>query len=876
MKTETPVAVKLQDYQPTAYSIAKTELIIRIFDHFTQVEAKLHMQHRQGAVASFPPLVLDGIEQEIKQLFINDEAVADYQYDGRCLTLDPQGSDFVVKAVTHIQPSTNKSLEGLYKSGNLYCTQCEAEGFRKITFYLDRPDVMAVFTTRIEADKALYPVLLANGNLVDQGELEDNRHFVTWYDPFKKPSYLFAAVAGNLVRHDDRFITASGRDVALQIFVEPANAHKTAFAMAALKRAMRWDEQRFGREYDLDIFMIVATDFFNLGAMENKGLNIFNSAVLLASTETSGDLRFERIEAIIAHEYFHNWSGNRVTCRDWFQLSLKEGFTVYRDAEFTADMHDRTRKRIRDVETLRTYQFPEDSGPNAHPVKPQEYIEINNFYTVTIYEKGAEVVRMLHTLLGAANFRRGTDRYFADHDGQAATTEDFIAAMEAESGADLTQFKRWYTQAGTPLVRVTADYDSDQQRLRLEFQQSCVPTPGQPEKLPFVIPIQMALLNDAGRELPIACDGDFNPETSVLTLSAATTVVTFTGLAQRPVASLFRDFSAPVRVEYELAPHEQLLLASKDPNLFNRFDATQELYLAAIQALLAGTSLQRASAVYQLVQAIIEDDLLSPALQAALLRLPPYARLVDNFSAVDPKALVAAVEQLQAFIGQEFATHWSTLTKALASVAPYHFDAAEAGRRELQATALKYWVYSGDPAAVDYGEALYRAADNQQDRLNGLQAVLASEDPLRVDALLAHYYRQWQHDGQMVESWLQLQTTAPSANYQTIRQLLEHEAFDITHPNRVRAVIEGYASNFKAFHDSAGQGYQLVAELITQIDEFNARLAARFVKCIENWRRFNRPHQELMKAALQRVLAAKALSPDVLEVAEKALAAPET
>lgn len=870
MRTETPVTIRLKDYQQPDYWIKHTELTIRIFDNFTQVESNLTME-RNGD-SSLPPLVLDGVEQEIKEIRIDGEQVSDYRYEHDQLTVQPVKDSFVFSAVTHINPNENTSLEGLYKSGTMYCTQCEAEGFRKITFYQDRPDVMATFTTRIEANKADYPILLANGNPIEEGDLQDGRHFATWHDPFVKPAYLFAAVAGDLVRQDDTFVTKSGREVSLRIFAEQHNAHKTTFALESLKRSMKWDEERFGREYDLDIFMIVASDFFNMGAMENKGLNIFNSAAVLASEDTSSDDRFERIEAIVAHEYFHNWSGNRVTCRDWFQLSLKEGFTVFRDAEFTADMHDRTVKRIKDVNMLKNHQFPEDNGPNAHPVQPQEYIEINNFYTVTVYEKGAEVVGMLHTLVGEEKFRQGSDLYFERFDGMAVTTDDFVACMEEVSGQDFTQFKRWYTQAGTPTVEVTQDYDADAKRYTLTFKQNCKPTPGQSEKLPFVIPVRMALLDTSGQELPIQCDGDFNPDTQVLTLTDETTVVSFEKLASAPVASLFRDFSAPVRTRFERPDADQLVLATKDPNAFNRFDAVQQIYLETILGLASGDITEIPTKVDDVIQAALSDTGLSNAIKATLLKLPTYPMLVDNSDMIDASRLIAAREQLLNHLASGYFASWTELSQSLASAEPYRFGATEAGRRELQGLALQYWVKGGNDDAVNYAEALYRAANNQTDRQNGLLAVLKSDDTDRKDALLAHFYRQWKDDTQMVETWLAFQAGATDVTVDQLKALMTHEAFDIKNPNKVRSVLGQFAANFKSFHDDDGEGYRFLAEQIRALNAINPQVAARFVKPLENWRRFSEARGQMMKAALSTILETENLSPDVMEMAQKALA----
>ena len=872
MRTETPVTIRLKDYQPPAYWIKDCALIIRIFASHTEVDSTLTMV-RNGDPSQLPALVLDGVDQLIQSLSFDGQAISAYDYQHDRLTVQPSQAEFTFNAVTHISPNTNTSLEGLYKSGTMVCTQCEAEGFRKITFYLDRPDVMATFSTRIEADKAPFPVLLANGNPIASGDLDQGRHFATWDDPFAKPAYLFAAVAGDLVRRDDTFTTVSGRDISLRIFAEPHNAHKTEFALIALKKSMRWDEQRFGREYDLDIFMIVASDFFNMGAMENKGLNIFNSAAVLATPETASDDRFERIEAIVAHEYFHNWSGNRVTCRDWFQLSLKEGFTVYRDAEFTSDLHDRAVKRIKDVMFLKNHQFPQDSGPNAHPVQPQEYIEINNFYTVTVYEKGAEIVGMLHTLLGESQFRQGSDLYFERFDGMAVTTDDFVDCMAEVSGQEFSQFKRWYTQAGTPVVEIREDYDADLALYRLTFTQSCPATPGQSDKQPLVIPVKMALLDAAtGQALPIDCDGAYNADTQVLTLTEAVTSVTFRHLTSRPVPSLLRDFSAPVRVRLALSDAALLLLAQHDENAFNRFEAVQQVYLDTLLKLTRGELDAIPALVDTVVLSVLSDDRLSHALQAVLLSLPSYQMMMDNLDQVDANAVVAARDRLKQHFAHQYQEHWSALSQSLASADDYDFKADEVGRRELQGLALHYWVLTGDKMALNAAEALYRAAQNQTDRLNGLKAVMASQDFDRQQLLLAHFYRHWQQDTQMVETWLVLQASAEGMTVADIVQLMAHDAFDFTNPNKVRSVLGAFTQNFKAFHDAQGEGYEFISQQIIALNAINPQVAARFVGVFERWRKFAPERGAAMQSALKSVLETESLSSDVLELVQKTLA----
>lgn len=875
MRTQDPKTIHLKDYREPDFWVEHTDLTVRIFDDYTEVSSRLQLT--KNANTRSRDLVLNGVDQEIIELTLDGQTLAegDYRLEGESLTLNCATDNAVFTARTRIYPQHNTSLEGLYQSGSMFCTQCEAEGFRKITFYPDRPDVMATFTTRIEADKERFPVLLANGNPVEDGELDGGRHFAVWDDPHPKPSYLFAMVAGQLARQDDSFTTASGREVSLRIFVEPQNAHKVDFALESLKKAMRWDEERFGREYDLDLFMIVASDFFNMGAMENKGLNIFNSAAVLANSDTSRDMTFERIEAIIAHEYFHNWSGNRVTCRDWFQLSLKEGFTVFRDSEFTADMHDRSVKRIEDATELRARQFPEDNGPMAHPVRPASYIEINNFYTATVYEKGAEVVRMIQTLIGEDAFRRGSDLYFERFDGQAVTTDDFVACMAEVSGRDLTQFKRWYSQAGTPRLAARDSYDADSGEYRLSFRQSCPPTPGQDEKEPFVIPVKLGLLGADGQDLPIKTEADYNPDTQVLTLTETETTVVFKGLKEKPVPSLLRDFSAPVRLSFDYADDQLAFLARNDANGFNRWDALQQLYLRTILRLAedqrAGRELNVPAILLDTVSQVAGDAELSQAIRARMLSLPGYAILKDAVEEIQIEALIAARRKVVERIASGNRDLWRALTEGLASSAPYEFNAAEAGRRDLQGVALWYWLKAGDQAAFDFAADLYRQAGNQTDRSNALRAVLAGDDQALQEEMLESFYERWQGDNQMVEQWLSMQASAPGVTRADIEKLMQHEAFDLKNPNKVRSVIGGFANNVECFHDADGAGYQLVADMIAKLNALNPQIAARLVTLFADWKRFEPQRRSLMQNALKSILATPDLSRDVFEMAERAL-----
>ncbi|RZA00338.1 MAG: aminopeptidase N, partial [Moraxellaceae bacterium] len=711
------ITTYLSDYQAPDFKIITTELNFNLQDDYTEVTAQLHVQRTNNSLA---PLKLHGQHLNLISVALDEMplAIGQYAVDNEFLTINEPSHEFVLTTCVRIEPHKNTALEGLYRSRTMYCTQCEAEGFRKITFYLDRPDAMSSFTTRIEADKTLYPVLLSNGNLIDQGDLDQGRHFATWQDPFKKPAYLFALVAGDLSAVEDSFTTASGRTVALKIFVEAKDLDKCDHAMLSLKNAMRWDEEVYGREYDLDIFMIVAVDDFNMGAMENKGLNIFNTSCVLAHPATTTDAGFARVEGVVAHEYFHNWSGNRVTCRDWFQLSLKEGFTVYRDAEFSADMGSHTVKRVEDVSMLRTLQFAEDAGPMAHPIRPESYIEISNFYTMTIYEKGAEIVRMLANLLGKENFRKGTDLYFERHDGQAVTTEDFVAALADASGKDLTQFKRWYSQAGTPRLHVTDEYNEDTQEYSLHVKQTCPPTPECQQKLPFHIPIALGLLGSAG-DLPLLLkdvEPDFETGDNtykVLELTQAEQTFVFTRVQEKPVPSLLRGFSAPVKLHYDYSREDLILLMSRDSDGFNRWDASQQLALQVINEVMA--AYQRGEDINILdldarfidaFQRILQDESLDQAMVAYMLSLPSEAYLSELAEVVDVEAIHHSRTAVRKAIARELRDEFERIYKRYDHAQPYAATADAIAARSLKNVALAYLMLLG-------GEDIVRACEQQ-------------------------------------------------------------------------------------------------------------------------------------------------------------------
>jgi len=831
-------------------------------------------------------LVLDGSDMELISVSLDGQVLEPDAYTVTETTLEiPDVPDqFILECETLTKPQENTSLEGLYKSRRMFCTQCEAEGFRKITYYLDRPDVLSSFTTRIEADKAAYPVLLSNGNHIDSGDLEEGRHWVTWEDPFRKPSYLFALVAGDLKPVDDSFTTCSGRQVQLRIFVEEKDLDKCDFAMGALKRAMTWDEEVYGREYDLDIFMIVAVDDFNMGAMENKGLNIFNSSCVLANPSTSTDQAFQRIESIVAHEYFHNWSGNRVTCRDWFQLSLKEGFTVYRDSEFSADMGSRAVNRIEDVSMLRTVQFAEDSGPMAHSVRPESYMEIANFYTVTIYEKGAEVVRMQANLLGPETFRQGTDRYFEKYDGMAVTTEDFVSTMEEVSSLDLEQFRRWYSQAGTPKLDITGHYDADLDSFTLSISQTCPPTPSQPDKAPFYIPLRMGLINEAGEPVTLHVD-DYEPGTDVvLHISEAEEDFVFQQVGGEPVPALLREFSAPVKLAYPYTRDELMLLMQHEEDGFVRWEAGQQLALQVIDDLLQARNQDKPYTVDErLVTAfatVLNSALTEPgvdkAMLAHLLLLPSEAYLAELAEEVDVDGIHAVREFLRHYLAEKLESAFVSVYESCASDAEYEYCAPEMARRSLRNTTLNYLACLDKPAHWERVQAQYENANNMTDSSAALRALVSNPTPdseaLR-ESLIKAFYEKWQHETLVVEQWLSMQCVAMIPdNLPRVKALMEHPAFDIRNPNKVRCVIGAFCfNNAVGFHELDGSSYEFLADQIITLNGINPQIASRLLTPLTRWKKFSRQRQDLMQTALRRILAEPNLSPDVYEVVSKSL-----
>lgn len=895
-KEAAPKTIYLKDYRVPDYLIKTTDLRFEIYDKTegqegeTIVSAMLHFYRNPAAAQPATQLTLHGADLELVSMALNGNILGqgDYEFGEESVTIFNTPEEFTLITITKIKPEKNTSLEGLYRSRTMYCTQCEAEGFRKITYYLDRPDVMSEFTTTVVADKK-YPVLLSNGNLIDQGEVDANRHYATWHDPFKKPAYLFALVAGDLAHIEDKFTTCSGRDVTLKIFVEPKDLDKCHHAMESLKNSMRWDEQVYGREYDLNIFMIVAVDDFNMGAMENKGLNIFNTSCVLAKPETTTDAGFQRVEGVVAHEYFHNWSGNRVTCRDWFQLSLKEGFTVYRDSEFSADIGSRTVKRVEDVALLRTAQFAEDAGPMAHPIRPESYIEISNFYTMTVYEKGAEVIRMLATLLGKENFRKGTDLYFDRHDGQAVTTEDFVKALEDASGRDLTQFKRWYSQAGTPRLEISDSYDEQAQEYSLTIKQSCPPTPECANKLPFHIPVAMGLLGSAG-DLPLLlknAEPDFETSDNtykVLELTQAEQTFVFKGVQEKPVPSLLRGFSAPVKWHYNYSREDLILLMGRDSDGFNRWEASQQLGLQAIQQAMdahqEGKPLGEWNVDADLAEAyrsLLHNESLDKAMVAYMLSLPSEAYLSEVAETVDVEAIHYGRQAVRRSLAKALRAELETIYRAYDHDQPYAATAEAIAARSLKNVALGYLMLLDDESLIQACELQYRTANNMTDVMAALTQLVNSDAPLayqRVPVALNDFYQRWQGESLVVNQWLSVQAMCVlPGTLEKVKALQNHAAFDGKNPNKIRALVATFCnSNPINFHSNAGAGYEFLANEIIRLNTQNPQIASRLLTPLTKWKKYNPQRQALMKAQLERILAEPSLSKDVYEVVSKSLA----
>ncbi len=882
-------------YQPLAYTVSTVDLDFSLDPRATLVTSRLRCLRNEDAPAG--PIVLFGDTLELVSLTIDGAAPAAGQVreTDSGLEIDVAADELMLEIVTRINPSANLTLSGLYQSRGGYYTQCEAEGFRRITYFPDRPDVMARFTVRLEADVATCPVLLSNGNLLETGELPGGRHFARWEDPFLKPSYLFALVAADLQALERRVDTMSGREVLLQVWVEARDLDRTGHAMDSLVHSMRWDEEVFGLELDLDRFMIVAVSDFNMGAMENKGLNIFNTKYVLANPETGTDLDFENVESVVAHEYFHNWTGNRVTCRDWFQLTLKEGLTVFRDQQFTADMLARASDspaaaesaravtRIANVRGLRSGQFPEDAGPMAHPIRPDSYQEINNFYTATVYQKGAEVIRMLLTLLGREGFRNGMDLYFSYHDGQAVTCDDFVGCMAEANGADLDQFMRWYSQAGTPHLKAEGVFDAASRSYTLTLSQHTPLTAGQPEKLPLHIPVAVGLIGPDGADLPLQLEGEARPgdTTRVLNLREASRSWCFTGIDAEPVPSILRGFSAPVILDIAEDNARLAFRMAHDADPFNRWDASQRFMERVVLALAcdaaAGRPMEVPQAFGHAFRALLVSETLDPAFVAETLALPSETYLLERMQPADPAPLRAALIHLTRELGQAMQADFLARYLDLEVEGEYRYHPLDAGKRALRNLCLRYLAAWGGPTAIDLAGKQFEHAGNMTERYGALVALVQSDAPRRIDALAA-FHERYKDDALVLDKWFQLQAGAwrwsdsAPATLEQVRELMANPAFSLSNPNKVYSLLGTYfKANAAEFHRPDGAGYAFWAEQVVALDKSNPQVASRMARALEGWRKFTPEIQARIRGALEKVAAAQGLSPDVTEIVGKAL-----
>ncbi|MBF0470949.1 MAG: aminopeptidase N [Gammaproteobacteria bacterium] len=867
--------VLLQDYTPPAYRILSTELTFELLPARTVVRSRLRLEAAEG-IAAGTALRLDGESLELLSLAVNGQPLnkTDYEVDECGLTLLSPPPSLLFECEVAIEPDSNSALEGLYISGGIFTTQCEAEGFRRITYYIDRPDVMALFTTRIIASRSSYPVLLANGNCIEKGELEDGRHFALWHDPFPKPCYLFALVAGRLHRVSDTFTTASGRNVALEIYVEPGNEKKCDHAMRSLKKAMAWDEQRYGLEYDLDIYMIVAVSDFNMGAMENKGLNVFNAGYVMACPETATDNDYLGIEGVIAHEYFHNWSGNRVTCRDWFQLSLKEGFTVFRDQQFSAEMNSAAVKRIDDVRLLRTYQFAEDAGPIAHPVRPDSYYEINNFYTLTVYEKGAELIRMIHTLLGEEGFRKGSDLYFQRHDGQAVTCDELVAAMADANGRDFSRFSRWYSQKGTPRVKVSRSYNGQEQRLQLTIEQ-LPPSSANSERWQWLpIPFTFALFSAEGDPLPLDTgSGTAAPLEMTLSLEQQRSEVVIENIPPGSVPSLLRNFSAPVKLESDISDRERALLMAHDSDPFNRWDVGQQLAETMVITCYHG-SVQLDPGYAEAFGTMLADMAMDPALKSESLALPDILYLLEQIPAVDPQQLYRTLKALERELVDRYRKPMIDLYLQLQSGdEPFGIDAESMGQRRLKNRMLSWLAGAGDSEAEALVLRQFEQSSNMTDALAALTHIVHYRLPQRQE-LLQQFYQRWESEPLVIDKWFAIQATTPDPEaVDEVLALRRSPRFNLRNPNRVRSLVASFGTrNPNAFHSGSGEGYRFMADTIIELDRTNPQIASRLMTPLTLWKRYEEGRSHLMYRELERILSQERLSRDLREVVEKSVA----
>ena len=876
MKDALPQTIYLKDYKVSPFLIETTDLVFDLGDQQTCVTTRLAVRRNPASKEQSNSLELNSKgDVQLQWIEIDGQRLndSDYTLSDNMLILRNLPASCVITTEVLIQPQLNTSMMGLYRSRTMFCTQCEAEGFRRITYFPDRPDIMSIFTVKIVADKTNYPILLSNGNAIERADLEGGRHSITWHDPFKKPSHLFALVAGTLSVVEDSFTTVSGRKIPLQIFVEEKDLDKCAHAMLSLKKSMRWDEDVYGREYDLDIFMIVAVDDFNMGAMENKGLNIFNTSAVLANPKTTTDASFLRVEGVVAHEYFHNWSGNRVNVRDWFQLSLKEGFTVFRDSQFSSDMNSPTVKRIEDVSFLRTHQFAEDGGPMSHQVQPDAYMEINNFYTLTVYEKGSEIVRMYHTLLGAKTFRKGSDLYFDRHDGEAVTIEQFVAAMEDASGRDLTQFRRWYKQSGTPVLKVRSEYDATAKTYKLNFDQSCPPTPGQSEKLPFVIPLKLGLVSDDGVDIQLNSAGETE---IIIEITEPHHHLVFENVDAEPVPSLLRGLSAPVKLDYPYSTEQLAHLMANDSDGFNRWDASQTLSLTVLNQLMHDSLHDRPMVLdgelVEAYKALLSDESLDSAMVALMLQLPTEALLHEEADTIHIAAIHDARSFLRTALAGCLAVELETIYERHNTQQAYAPNVEQMGNRSLKNAALGYLMLVD--SGVELAWAQFQNADNMTDQSAALSALVNC--PAAADyaaKALAMFLEEFKDEALAMNVWLQIQAANSQPNaLSRVKVLLEHSAFSMTNPNKIRSLIGGFANaNHVNFHASDGSGYVFLTEQILALNTVNPQIAARLVTPLTRWKKFSEPNRKLMRDALQNIANEPNLVKDVYEIATKSL-----
>jgi len=876
-KTAVSKTVFRENYRPFAWILNQVKLRFEIGGEFTRVISEMLLTRNPSAKPS-DDIELDGQRMELVSVLMDGKALApgDYSLNADSLVIHNAPESCALTIEVLIKPQENTALEGLYPSGDFLLTQCEAEGFSKITYFPDRPDVMTRFEVTITADRKRYPVLLSNGNAVSFGELDDGRHWVRWDDPFVKPSYLFALVAGDLAHIEDHFITRSGRDVTLRVYVEHENMDRCGHAMESLLSAMKWDEERFGLEYDLDIYNIVATDDFNMGAMENKSLNIFNSKYVLARPDTATDDDYKAIEGVIGHEYFHNWTGNRITCQDWFQLTLKEGLTVFRDQEFSSDMQSRAVKRIQDVRDLRSRQFPEDAGPMSHPIRPDQYIEVNNFYTMTVYQKGATIIRMFQTLLGVKGFQKGMKLYIERHDGEAVTCDDFLAAMEDANGANLQRFGRWYGQSGTPEVRVSTDYDAGQSRFTLHLSQHTPPTHDQQEKQALVIPFAMGLLSPAGEEYPLQLSGEDSPSgtSRLLLLEEDKQSFTFENIPQLPVPSLLRDYSAPVKLRYAWSANELAVLMAHDSDSFMCWEAAQLLaqgeILSNVERRAKSASMEVGRGLVEAFRILLEDTGSDPALVAEAIMLPGEDYLAEQMDIVDVDGIHTARTFVKTTLASELKNLFQRRYVSLDKGAAYDKSPASIARRSLKNTCLSYLLQTS--AGVALAEAQLAASDNMTDTLAALHGLVWA-DASSAAAALSAFEQCWKDDALVMDKWFAIQASKPgSETIKVVRTLMEHPAFSITNPNKVRSLIGAFSmANPTGFHAADGAAYRFHADRVIELDSLNPQVASRMVSAFNQWKRYDQGRQALMKIELERIAAVDGLSPGVSEIISKAI-----